>query len=89
MFKTILLNISAFVTEKLSNHPEVGIGGAAVTVVASPIPTLQLIGMILGIIIAVLTLIIKSIELFNKIKKLKVNKEITENNSEDDEDSTI
>lgn len=88
MFKELLLSISTFITEKLSNHPEVGIGGAAVTVVASPIPTLQLIGMVLGIIIAVLTLIIKSIELFSKIKKLKANKNITDNASDDDDSAT-
>ena len=85
MLKNLLLDISAFVTEKLTNHPEVGIGGAAVTAVASPIPMLQMIGTILGIIIAILTLIIKSIELFNKIKKLNTSKGTVSDNNEDDD----
>lgn len=83
MFKGLLLNISAFVTEKLTDHPEYGIAGSAVTVVASPLTMLQIIGAVLGVIIAILTLVIKTIELVNKIKSLRAEK----SNKEDSEDN--
>lgn len=59
------------IADTLSNKPEVGIFGSMVGVAMSPAQVISLISAILGFLVALITVAIKVMDFFQKIKSKK------------------
>lgn len=65
-------NIASTVVDTISSKPELGIFGSLIGVALSPIEIISLVSAILGISVTVLTLIIKIIDIRQKMKRKSV-----------------
>ena len=61
------------VVDTLTKRPEYGIVSSMLSVSMNPTQMLQLIGIILGLFIAVITAVLKVIELKDKLKEKRIN----------------
>ena len=70
-----MLKTMASIADTLSQKPEVGVFGSVVGVALSPIMLISLISASLGLLITIITLIIKIMDIQEKIRKKKRLKE--------------
>ncbi len=82
-------NILTSVTDTLTRKPEYGIVSSMLSISMSTTEMLQLVGVIIGLFIAIITAVLKVIELRDKIKEKrrikKLKKLVEEADLEDDE----
>ena len=62
-------NFITQVTDTLSRRPEYGIVSSIFTIGMSTTELLQIIGLIIGLFIAIVTAVLKTIELIDKVKE--------------------